>query len=121
MLGSVYETVLPLNVTGALDGAAEAYKKASTFNPLNPSLKLILTRVSFTGGKVQDAKNYANEALSIKPDYVDALVFLSQIARSEGNSTDAISYAEKALKIAPSNKDLIQYVNILKGITTPSN
>jgi cytochrome c-type biogenesis protein CcmH/NrfG len=117
MLGSVYETVIPLGVAGSYDGAVAAYKEAGNLNPLNPSLKLILTRVSLAASKIEDAKNYANQALVLKSDYVDALVFLAQIAKNEGNTTSAINYAEKALKIAPSNKDLIRYVNSLKGIS----
>ncbi len=115
MLGSVYNTAGLIGVTGAYDKAIEAYKIASTLNPLNPRLKLAMARVSFTQSKLEEAKNYGNEALALKQDYIDALIVLSQIARSEGNHTSALSYGQAALSIAPSNQDLINYVNTLKN------
>ena len=87
-------------------------------NPLNPGIQLALSRTAFTNNKIEEAKDYANAALSLKADYIDAFIVLSQIAKSEGNNSSALSYAEKALALAPTNKDLIQYVNSLKGISS---
>ncbi len=69
------------------DKAIAAYQTASGLNPLNPGLKLSIAGVSFINGDVPGAKNYANQALALKPDYVDALVTLSQIAKSQGNNS----------------------------------
>jgi tetratricopeptide (TPR) repeat protein len=77
-----------------------------------------MARVSFANKKVQDAKEYANQALTLKPDYVDALVMLSQIAKNENNNADALLYAEKALLSAPSDQGLIQYVDSLKNLNS---
>ncbi|MES2023259.1 MAG: hypothetical protein V4439_01100 [Patescibacteria group bacterium] len=119
-LGGVYEVVAPLGVDGAYDKAFEAYKNASDLNPFNPGLKLSLARVSFANKKVQDAKDYANQALTLKPDYLDALIVLSQLARGEGNMNDALSYAESALSVAPQSQQLIEYVNSLKNLVSIS-
>jgi tetratricopeptide (TPR) repeat protein len=115
MLGSVYDTIVSLGVAGASDKALEAYQQALVWNPLNPGIKLALAGTSFANSKTKEAKDYANEALSLKPDYVDALVFLSQVAKNEGNNSTAITYAEKALALSPQDKNLIQYVNSLKN------
>lgn len=120
ILGYVYEAVAPLGVEGAYDGAFEAYQTASILNPANPGLKLALSRVSFSNKKVQDAKDYANQALSLKEDYAPALFMLSQIALSENNKTDALLYGQRALSLAPSDEGLIQYVNSLKEDTNSS-
>lgn len=114
-LGAVYETVGSYGVDGAYDKAVEAYLKASELSPNNPGLQLAISRISFVEGKLKEAKEYATKALELKNNYIDALVVLSQIAKSEGNLTSAISYAETALSLSPTNKDLIQYVNSLKG------
>ncbi len=119
MLGFVYRSVAPLGVTGAYDKAIEAYKKASDLNPLNPGLKLEIARTFFADNKSKDAEDYAKKALTLKSDYVDALIVLSQIAKNGGNNASAISYAENALSISPSNKDLINYVNTLKNGGSP--
>ncbi|PJC49164.1 hypothetical protein CO033_02985, partial [Candidatus Nomurabacteria bacterium CG_4_9_14_0_2_um_filter_32_10] len=120
-LGLVYNTVGLLGVKDAYSKAIEAYKIASTLNPLNPGIKLATGRVFFADGKIKEARDYIKEALSLKSDYIEALITISQIEKSDGNTTVAISYAEQALSLAPDNKDLKDYVNSLKNgsSTTP--
>ncbi|MFZ2150161.1 MAG: hypothetical protein WAV15_03305 [Minisyncoccia bacterium] len=115
LLGSVYHTVGVLGVKDAYVKAVEAYQGAAKLNPLNPGLKLAMADASLSDGKLTEAKSYANSALELKPNYIDALILLSQISRREGNNKEAISYAEQALSLAPSNQELIQYVNSLKN------
>jgi tetratricopeptide (TPR) repeat protein len=86
LLGSTYQAVGSLGVKDAYSRAVVAYQSASDLNPLNPGLKLSMAGASFVDGKVKEAKDYANLALTLKPDYIDALVVLSQIAKSEGNN-----------------------------------
>ena len=119
-LGSVYQAAVSLGVKGAYGQAIEAYQAASALNPFNPGLKLAMARVSFTEGKVKEAKDYANAALSLKPDYVDALIILSQIAKNEGDNKAALSYAQSALSFAPNDENLIKYVNSLSSSTSSS-
>ena len=114
-LGSIYQSLASFGVKDVYVRAFESYKIASDLNPNNPGLKLALSGVSKFLGKLGDAKDYANAALLLKPDYIDALIVLSQIAKIEGNKADAISYGEKALSFYPTNADLIKYVNSLKN------
>lgn len=114
-LGSLYQSLALFGVKDAYSKAVEAYKIASTLNPLNPKLKLSMASATFADGNKAQAKDYANAALALKPDYVDALIVLSQIAKNEGDDQGAISYAQKALSIIPDNKDLIKYVDSLKN------
>jgi len=117
-LGIVYNTVGLLGVKDAYAKAIEAYKSASALNPLNPGIKLATARVFFADKKIDEARSSAKEALTLKPDYVEALIILSQIEKSDGKNSAAISYAESALSLLPTNKDLIQYVNSLKSGTS---
>ena len=120
MLGSVYNIVASFGVDGAYEKAKEAYKQAEMLNPANPGIKLAMARILFTENKIKEAKDYANVAFSLKPNYIDALVVLSQIAKSEGKNTDAIAYGEQALSFAPQDKILVEYVNSLKNTNTSS-
>lgn len=124
MLGTVYQTAGLIGVTDAYPKALEAYQKASTVNPGNPRLKLVLSNIAIALSDTKGAKEYANMALTLKPDYIDAFVTLAQIAKTEGNTSEAISYAEKALALAPDNKDLASYVQSLKNgnstVVTPA-
>ncbi len=115
LLGSTYQTVGSLGVKDAYSKAVQAYQNASNLNPLNPGLKLNIAGALFVDGKIKEAKDYANAALSLKKDYIDALIILSQIAQSENNNSAALSYAQAALSLSPEDKNLIQYVNSLSN------
>ena len=120
-LGAVYNTVGLLGVENVYDKAIEAYKEASVLNPLNPGIKLNISRVFFAEKKIQESRDYANEALALKPNYIEALVVLSQIEKSDSNNALAISYAEKALALIPDDTSLLDYVNFLKSkASTPT-
>jgi len=121
LLGDVYQALGSIGVKDAYGNAVVAYQNASKLNPLNPGLKLAVATSLLADGKLKDAKEYATLAISLKPDYIDALITLSQIAKREGNNTEALSYAEKALSLAPTEKSLIEYVNSLKNPTSTSS
>ena len=89
-------------------------KDAIALNPNNPGLKITLASVFWTDDKISEAKDYANQGLALKSDYIDALLLLSQIAKKEGDNVLAISYAERALALAPTNPDLIKYMDSFK-------
>ncbi|MBI3305893.1 tetratricopeptide repeat protein [Candidatus Nomurabacteria bacterium] len=114
-LASVYQRLSAYGVKDAYDKAIEAYTKASTLNPNNPGIKLAMATASFNAKKNEEARNYANAALVLKPDYIDAYIVLSQIAKSEGKNALALEHAQKALALAPANAELIKYVDSLKG------
>ncbi len=114
-LGSVYQAVGLLGVKDAYSKAVLAYQNASNLNPLNPGLKLAIASALFADGKIKDAKDYANQSLSLKPDYINAFLILSQIAKREGDNALALTYAQKTLSISPANQDLIKYVDSLKN------
>ena len=119
-LGGVFQAAGLIGVKDAYTNAFEAYKKASELNPGNPRLQLTLSNISSALENKKDAKDYANAALTLKPDYLDALIVLAQISKNEGNTSAAISFAEKALSLAPTNKDLIKYVDSLRNGTSTS-
>lgn len=90
--------------------AAKSYARALELNPRNPAIKLSLARAYFSSGKIKEAKDYAEQALSSRGDYVDALIFLSRVATKEGNIDSAMSYKQKALSFANGNDNLRKYI-----------
>lgn len=114
-LGSIYQSLASFGVKDANTKAVEAYTTAATLNPLNPRIKLVMASASFADGKKEEAKNYANEALTLKPDYLDALIVLIQMAQSENDNASALTYAERALALIPDNQELQKYVESLRG------
>ena len=120
VLGSIYQNFALFGVEDIYSKAIEAYKTASALNPLNPGLKLEIASSSLADGKIEEAKNYANLALSLKPDYVNTFIVLSQITKKEGDNASALSYARTALSLSPTDKSLIQYVDSLKNEAIPN-
>lgn len=115
MLGVVYSTAGRLGVEGAGDKAIEAYNVASKLNPLNPGLKLSVANEYSNANKNTEAKKFAEEALSLSPNYIDALVFLAQTEKRLGNTNKATEYAERALVLNPNDKNLVEFANNIKS------
>ena len=86
LLGSVYQTAGALGVKDAYNKAAETYQQASVLNPLNPGLKLATANAFLAAGNKEEAKNYANAALSLKGDFKEAQEFLKYIESSNNSS-----------------------------------
>jgi Tetratricopeptide repeat len=116
-LGGVFQRLATYGVKDASAKAIEAYTAAANLNPNNPGIQLAMSTTALGGKNYDDAKKYANTALTMKADYIDAYIVLSQIAKAEGNNADAIANAEKALALAPTNTDLQKYVDALKNGT----
>ncbi|HTE48806.1 MAG TPA: hypothetical protein VK675_02800 [Candidatus Paceibacterota bacterium] len=114
-LGSLYLNLGSLGVKDAYSKAADAYKTASILNPNNPGIKLSMAGVSSALLNAKDAKDYANAALALKPDYIDAYLVLAQLAKKEGDNTGAMTYSQMALSLAPTDPDLIKFVDSLKN------
>ncbi|MEX2052366.1 MAG: hypothetical protein WD991_01560 [Candidatus Paceibacterota bacterium] len=120
-LGNVYSVVSSLGVADAYEKAVEHYNMAKGLNPLNPGIDLALSRTALNNNKLVEARAFANTALELKPNFIDALLTLSQIARLENKNQEAITFAEQALALAPDNQDLVNYVASLKSGNAPAN
>lgn len=121
-LGIVYETAGSLGVASSYEKALEAYRAAGNLSPTNPGIKLALARTYLVLKQPVEAKEYGRLAFTLKPNYVEALIFLSQLANAEGDIEAARSYAERALSFAPGNQEIINYINSLSASgRTPAN
>lgn len=117
VLGNVYETVLPLGITGAYDNAKGAYNQALSLNPHSPAILLTLARLEAKNSKLNDAKEYIRQAINEKHDYTDAIFLLAQIQVAEGNIKDAIQSVEAAAFIAPNDPGTLFQLGVLRYST----
>jgi Flp pilus assembly protein TadD len=115
MLGHVYRNAVVLGAKDAYTEAVLAYEEATKTNPFNPGLKLAIADSYFSGGKIAEAKEYANKALSLKQDYVEALIFMSQVYKQEGNNKEALKYAEKVRVLLPGDQGILDYIKSLNS------
>lgn len=102
-MGRIYESVAPLNISGAKDLAINSYNEALKRSPLDPSSYLAMARVEAQSDNIGKAREYIDSALGIKGDFAAALFFLSQIEAQQGNLKEAIQRNEQTVLIAPND------------------
>lgn len=112
-LGRVYESFIPLNVSGASEMALSVYAEAFKFSPMDPSPFVASARIALLAKKTDDAKKYLQSALVLKPDFTDALFMLSQIEAQSGNLKEAILKAEQSVISSPNNPGILFQLGLL--------
>ncbi len=100
-LASVYDLLASLNVTGAYESAQGAYQAAQTFNPTSPAIPLALARLEALHGNAQGLQTNLSRALTLKPDYTDAILFVVQIDVARNDLNSAIRDTQTAVQTAP--------------------
>ncbi|MEI6660060.1 MAG: tetratricopeptide repeat protein [bacterium] len=102
-LANIYASLVPLGVANSYESSVAAYGQAALLAPTNPSIPLARAQLEFAKKNNDQAKSYINQALSIKADYTDALLFLAQINVSEGDLPGAIKQTENAASKSPND------------------
>ncbi len=121
VLGSVYKTVVPLNVPDAYTKAQEAYKKAEKLNPTNAVILLTRARLATMNKSYSDAETLLHKAISLKPDYTRAIFLLSQIDVQLGKAKEALKEAENASYFVPNDPTVLFQVGVLREETGDFN
>ncbi len=115
VLGSVYETVVPLKIDGAYQNAKDAYTHAIALSPTDPTLEYTLAQLEIQQGNSAAAETDLDQAISLKPDYTQAIFLLSQLQVQEGKAKDALQAAEAALYFAPNDPTVLFQVGLLRS------
>jgi cytochrome c-type biogenesis protein CcmH/NrfG len=115
VLGSVYQTVVPLNIDGAYQNAKDAYTHAVTLDPTDPTLEYTLAQLEIAQKNDAAGEADLNQAISLKPDYTQAIFLLSQLEVQEGKAKDALQAAEAAQYFSPNDPTILFQVGILKS------
>jgi tetratricopeptide (TPR) repeat protein len=101
ILGNVYDFLAQLGVEGAYTAAAQAYADAGSRNPSNPGLPLAVARLEGAQRNLESARAKAAEALTLKPNYTDAILFVVQLDVAQNDLPAAIAAANTAAQTAP--------------------
>lgn len=109
----VYESVIPVRVTGAYENAMKSYASASSLNPLNPSIYLLAARLEVAMKKLPEAKQFIGRSLQAKNNYSDAIFLLSQIQVSENSIKDAITSLLVLAQLNPQDPTIFFQLGLL--------
>ena len=100
-LGAVYDLLATLRVEGAYQSARATYDAAAERNPTSPVIPLLTARLEATQGKLAETQKSVERALTLKPNYTDAMLFVVQLAVAQNDLPTAIRAAEAAAQTAP--------------------
>ncbi len=100
-LGRVYDLLSSLKVQGAYQSAQAAYAQAQQLNPTSPVIPLTMARLEAANGNAKGTQDNVTRALTLKPDYTDAILFVVQINVANNDLRSAIQNTQVAVQTAP--------------------
>ena len=102
-LGAVYSVISLAGIEGAYDRGKEAFLQARALDPHNPAYVLAEAQLESRNGNLESAKAFAQEAITMRPRYIEAVNFLSQLEVATGNLEGAINSTLAAVRLEPQN------------------
>jgi cytochrome c-type biogenesis protein CcmH/NrfG len=116
-LGGIYQAVMPLGIEGSYEGAKDAYTHAAALNPTSPILPYMLAQLEIAQNNGAGAEAKLLESITVKRDYIPAILLLSQLEIQLGKATEALQAAEAAAYFAPNEPAVVFQVGILRSGT----
>jgi tetratricopeptide (TPR) repeat protein len=101
ILANVYDFLATLKVQGAYESATMTYAQAQEHNPNNPAIPFALARLEATRGNMEGARTEVGKALTLKPNYTDAILLVVQLDIAQNDIPSAINAATAAAQTAP--------------------
>lgn len=101
LLAQVYNFLSSLGVQGAASTAGDAYVAAQKQNPTNPAIPLAVARLAASQNNQTITTQYLSAALTLKPNYTDAILLVVQLDVANKDIPNAIKAATAAAQTAP--------------------
>lgn len=115
-LGSILSLLAGANIEGSKERAAESFKNARALDPTNPLYALLQAQLASRIGDLAGARSSTQEAITLKQNYTEALLFLSQIDISEGKTADAIKTTQAIISLEPNNPARYYQLGVLLSV-----
>ncbi|KND47185.1 MAG: Tfp pilus assembly protein PilF [Parcubacteria bacterium C7867-004] len=115
VLGSVYQTVVPLNIEGAYENAKTAYDRSIALNPTSPILPFVVGQLEIAHKNPKLAEEQLLQAINLKHDYTQAIFLLSQLQVEQGRAKEALQAVEAAAYFAPNDPTILFQMGILRS------
>ncbi len=93
----------------AVQFSLDSYGRAIQLDPLNPLLRLAVGGVYYQAKNYDLAIRFFDDAVSLKPDYPNALYNLAVALRDKGNTAEAQSVAERLVSQLQDKPDSVDY------------
>lgn len=100
-LSQIYRLVSAGDSTEAYTNAKTAADEAQKRNPNNPAFVLNQAQVALSHQDVSTANTFIDQAIALKPDYLDAFLLRAQIKGAQGDAQGVRAELQKYLSVAP--------------------
>ena len=100
-LAQVYDFLSTLKVQAAAQTALNTYQQAAAEDPTNPTIPLDVARLAANQGNQQITTAFLTQALTLKPNYTDAILLVVQLDVANKDIPNAIKAATAAAQTAP--------------------
>lgn len=117
VLGRIYSALAQAGIADAYERAGAAFDRARALSPTNPAIALLRAQLEARAEDVASARTYAEEAVRMKRNFTEALLFLSQLDILENNVASAIERTESIISIEPNNPARYYQLGILESAT----
>ena len=101
LLGRIYAFLASLKIEGAYQNAKTSYAAAAERSPKNPEIPLLVARLEAAQGDGAATEAALERALTLKPNYTDAILFVAQLAVQNNDLPTAVRAAQAAAQSAP--------------------
>ncbi len=88
----------------SLDQAAAAFREELKVNPEDAACEFQLGQISQVQGNPPESKAHFERALSLSPNFVQAIIALGKLKTQEKHWTEAIVLLRRAIELQPSNE-----------------
>lgn len=110
-----------IGIPGAYGTATSSYQQALNLDPLDPSIYLALAKLAFFEKDDTGAKNYLNAALTLKPDYTDALFEAGIISYTDKDYATAVTAFTTVQQIDSTYPNIQSAIDASKAAETGSS
>ena len=100
-LAQVYDLLAGLKVQGADVQARSTYDAAAALDPSNPQIPLLRARFEAQEGQGSEVQKQIQQALTLKPNYTDAMLLVTQLAVANNDLNTAVQATQAAVQTAP--------------------
>lgn len=101
-------------ISGESQAAINTYKESLKLNPNNFVVLNNLAYLLSESGLVDDAEDFARQAVALRPENPDALDTLAQVLVKQGNHEEALKFYDRAVNDEMKNEEIyLNYVDAL--------
>ena len=115
-LGSILSVLAGAKVEGSEVRARETLATARKLDPTNPLYALLEAQLASRVGDLVSARMHTLDAIKLKSNYTEALLFLSQIDIAENKTKDAIATTKAIISLEPNNPARYYQLGVLESV-----